>query len=157
MIWYAYGCKTLHYVKNWSLLLVVRGNKNYFSNQINFFLNRKNVESIGHQNLYDIGTDRPRIWKTPSHLDVKYADGWKTWELGSIVQVQMRNRKLVDFFLNEVNAPCGVFDLDNLATERIEAPLLELKPPPCTLMPVYEVCGGRSSEFANFYHYNRLM
>lgn len=56
------------------------------------------------------------------------------------MKVQTRNRKLVDFFLNEVNAPYGVFDLDNVGTERIEAPLLELKPPPCTLTPVYEVC-----------------
>ena len=54
--------------------------------------------SIGHQNLYDIGADRSRIWKSPSHLDVKYADGWKTWELGSFVKAQTRNRKLVDFF-----------------------------------------------------------
>ncbi len=35
----------------------------------------------GHLNLFDVADERPRVRRTPSHLDVQYADGWHTWEL----------------------------------------------------------------------------
>ncbi len=98
----------------------------------------------GHLNLFDIAENRPRVWKTPSHLDVQYADGWETWELGCQIMLDGRLHTLIDTYIDEANEPTGVFRIGLDDSTSISRRLRTLRPPPCKLTPVYTVrkeCG----------------
>ena len=87
--------------------------------------------------MYDVDSSRPRIWNTPTHVDIKDDQGiWRTWELQSIVNIDGSYWKLVDYYLDVTNTAMGTFVSGNCT---ITKPLKLLKPPPCKLTRVYQV------------------
>lgn len=122
--------------------------------------------SLGQSDLNDINHERlQRIWRTPSHVDVKHADGkYYVWELGTVVKLAgpegQRHYTLIDFYTNLGNCICGVFRLGtqiNKSRDRmlgdLEVSLATLDPPPPRKMAkaVYNVGRAESASFYQFY------
>jgi hypothetical protein len=93
-------------------------------------------------NVFDVDEQRPRLWQTPSHVDVYYEkrNVWATWELGGSCIIGGRPYKLVDVYKGDSDVLVGVFRIGSDSSTTKDVALQEMYPPPqCRLTPVYNV------------------